>query len=80
VPRKGTIPSDIETHVADPFRDSDSGTENATPTWVKVFGAIFLAAVLLFLILMFARGPYRPGAHTSSGGSGSHMAIGSHPA
>jgi hypothetical protein len=55
--------------------DRDSDTETSTPLWVKVFGVLFLAAVLLFLILMFTRGPHRPGAHTSSGATGSDIPI-----
>ena len=42
------------------------------PRWVKVFGSIALAVVLLFVILMFTRGPggHGPGRHTSSDGTG----------
>jgi hypothetical protein len=36
-----------------------------TPRWVKVFGIIALVVVLLFVILLFTRGPHRgPGDHT----------------
>jgi hypothetical protein len=35
--------------------------DNKTPRWVKVFGMIALIVVLLFVILIFTRGP---GAHT----------------
>jgi hypothetical protein len=54
--------------MADPRSTSDTGT----PRWVKVFGIIFLAVVLLFLILLFTRGPHRPGDHMSSGGANGH--------
>ena len=57
--------------MADPSRDRD--TDTGTPLWVKVFGIIFLAVVLLFLFLMFSRGPHRgPGQHMSSGATGGH--------
>lgn len=38
-----------------------------TPRWVKVFGIIVLVVVLLFVVLLFTRGPHRghgPGLHT----------------
>jgi ABC-type anion transport system duplicated permease subunit len=37
----------------------------STPRWVKVFGTIALVVVLLFVILLFARGPsgHAPGRH-----------------
>ena len=43
-----------------------------TPRWVKVFGIIGLVAVLLFVILLFTRGPggHGPARHTPSGGAG----------
>ena len=37
----------------------------ATPRWVKVFGVITVVLVMLFLILMFTRGP-------GGGGPGDH--------
>jgi hypothetical protein len=40
-----------------------------TARWVKVFGIIALVVVLLFVILMFIRGPgdgHGPGLHTPS--------------
>lgn len=49
-------------------RDSQAQSDTRTPLWVKVFGGVLLAAILLFLILMFARGPHRPGGHMPSGG------------
>jgi len=39
----------------------DRESTTATPRWVKVFGIIALVVVLLFIILMFTRGP---GGHT----------------
>lgn len=48
-----------------PDRDSNSVNEiTRTPRWVKVFGIIALVVVLLFLILMFTRGPGGRGEHT----------------
>jgi hypothetical protein len=50
---------------------SDAGDDTGTPRWVKVFGTIFLVVVLLFVILMFTRGPggrgHGPGLHVPSG-------------
>lgn len=64
--------------MADPSPDRDPDTETGTPLWVKVFGIVFLAVVLLFLILMFTRGPHRgPGDHMSLGGTGGHTPSGS---
>lgn len=42
-----------------------------TPRWVKIFGIIALAVVLLFFILLFTKGlgGHGPGRHMSSGGS-----------
>jgi hypothetical protein len=65
--------------VADPppYPDSSSDTgddTSSTPRWVKVFGIIALVVVLLFVILMFTRGPgghHGPGRHTTSGDTGS---------
>ena len=50
--------------MADPLPDDETGT----PRWVKVFGVIALAVVLLFVILLLTRGP--GGGH----GPGRHMA------
>lgn len=44
------------------------------PRWVKVFGIIAAIVVLLFLILLLARGPHGPGRHTGGG----HGATASH--
>ncbi len=42
----------------------------STPRWVKVFGIIVGVVVLLFVILLFTRGPggHGPGMHGSGGG------------
>jgi hypothetical protein len=63
--------------MADPPRYPDSssntGDDTGTPRWVKVFGIIALVVVLLFVILMFARGPggrHGPGRHIPSGDTG----------
>lgn len=44
----------------------DHDPTTGTPRWVKVFGIIAAVVVLLFLILMFTRGPggRGPGGHT----------------
>jgi hypothetical protein len=57
--------------MVDPSPNPDS--ETGTPRWAKVFGVIFLAVVLLFLILLLTRGAHRgPGHHMSSGGADAH--------
>lgn len=49
--------------------DADRGSTTGTPRWVKVFGIIAIVLGLLFVILLFTRGPggHGPGRHTSSG-------------
>jgi len=50
--------------------EADGETAPGAPRWVKVFGIIAIVIVLLFLILMFTRGPggrHGPGRHFSSG-------------
>ena len=44
----------------------------STPRWVKVFGAIALVVVLLFVVLMLIRGPggHGPGRHMPSSDAG----------
>lgn len=43
----------------------DTGADSdSTPRWAKVFGIIFLVVALLFVVLMFTRGP---GGHGSGG-------------
>ena len=45
---------------------------HSTPRWVKVFGAIALMVVLLFVVLMLIRGPggHGPGRHMPSSDAG----------
>jgi hypothetical protein len=52
-----------DTHMA------DSPPYPGTPRWVKVFGIIALVVVLLFVFLMFTRGP---GGHGPGDRGGSH--------
>ncbi len=62
-----------------PDPDPDIGDENGflpehgstadTPRWVKVFGIIALALVLLVVVMLLAgRGGHGPGRHTGGGG------------
>ena len=52
--------------------EPDRGPTTGTPRWVKVFGIIVLALVLLVGIMMlFGDGEHGPGLHTPSGGVGS---------
>ena len=54
--------------MADRRSGSSSPSEYRTPLWVKVFGLIVVVIVLLFLILLFTRGPHRgPGGHMMRG-------------
>jgi len=45
--------------MADPRSDSDIDDDTGTPLWVKGFGIIFAVVVVLFLTLLFTRGPHR---------------------
>jgi hypothetical protein len=59
--------------MTDPPRYPDSNGDTGTPRWVKVFGIIALVVVLLFLIMMFTRGPggrHGPSRHMRSGDTG----------
>jgi hypothetical protein len=59
--------------------DSDTGDGTRTPLWVKVFGIIFVVVVLLFVILLFTRGPHRGhGAHRLPGSPSGHTSGSSH--
>ncbi len=49
---------------------SDRGPTVGTPRWVKVFGIIALVVVLLFVILLFTKGPHRPGRYVAEGSRG----------
>jgi hypothetical protein len=58
-----------------PYPDSNSGTgdDTGTPRWVEVFGIITFVVILLFLIMMFTRGPgggHGPSRHIRSGTTG----------
>lgn len=50
----------------------DTGDTTSTPSWVKVFGFITLALILLFVITLFMAG-HGPGRHLPSGAPGSHI-------
>jgi hypothetical protein len=56
--------------VTEPRSYHETGDDTGTPRWVKVFGTVILVVVVLFLILMFTRGPggrrHGPGLHTPS--------------
>jgi hypothetical protein len=47
---------------------ADSPPYPGTPRWVKVFGIIALVLVLLFVFLMFTRGPGGHGLGDHGGG------------
>lgn len=47
----------------DPDATPDLESAAGTPRWVKVFGAIALAVVALFLLLLLIRGEHGPGRH-----------------
>ncbi|HEX8935365.1 MAG TPA: hypothetical protein VF788_14475 [Pseudonocardiaceae bacterium] len=67
----------------DPDTGDDSGVRStaerppSTPRWVKVFGIIVGVLVLVFVILLFTRGPggHGPGMHSGSGGDTPHAGI-----
>lgn len=67
------------------YPDSKSGAgdnSGSTPRWVKVFGTITVVVVLLFIILMFTRGPggRGPGGHSPFRHLGGHApSEGGHP-
>ena len=46
----------------------DRGSTTGTPRWVKVFGIIAIALVVLFVILIVVGG-HGPGRHTGLGGN-----------
>jgi hypothetical protein len=50
---------------------AESGS-HSTPRWVKVFGIIAFAVILLFVLLMFIRGPngHGPARHFQSDDAG----------
>jgi hypothetical protein len=43
------------------------------PRWVKVFGIIVIALVLLVIAMMFTGGEHGPGRHTESGDAGGQV-------
>jgi hypothetical protein len=52
----------------------DGGSTAGTPRWVKVFGAIALVVVVLFVVVLLIRGgEHGPGRH---GGSSAHTTAG----
>jgi hypothetical protein len=56
---------------ADPGEDAAEagrGARPGTPLWVKVFGAIALAVILVFVVLLVLGGGHSPGRHAASGG------------
>jgi hypothetical protein len=73
--------------MADPPTHSDSGTgpddfvPTGAPRWVKMWGIITIALVLLVLIVMLASGGrHGPGRHLRFGEGGGHRPpSGSHP-
>jgi hypothetical protein len=56
--------ADAGEDAAEPGRDA----RPATPLWVKLFGAIALAVVLVFVVLLVLGGGHSPGRHAASGG------------
>lgn len=58
--------------MAEPPADDEPSEDNGegTPRWVKIFGLIGLAVVVLFVVLLvFGGGGHGPGRHGGSGGS-----------
>lgn len=51
--------------MAQPDNQPDVEPMPKTPAWVKVFGIIFLALVLLFGILHLTGNSFGPGMHTA---------------
>ncbi|HXI13499.1 MAG TPA: hypothetical protein VNM92_12775 [Thermoanaerobaculia bacterium] len=49
-------------------RNNDAGGQQSTPPWVKVFAAIAILIVLLFVLsLLFGGGNHGPGRHKPAG-------------
>jgi hypothetical protein len=49
------------------------GPSTGTPRWVKVFGLIALALIVLVLVMLATGGHHGPGRHLNSGDGGGHM-------
>ena len=49
------------------------GSTSGTPRWVKVFGLIALALIVLFVISLAAGVRHGPGLHAPSGDAGGHI-------
>lgn len=58
--------------MADQRSNNDTANDAGTPRWVKVFGAVFVVVVVLFLILLFTRGAHRPRGHGLRGTPSGH--------
>ena len=56
--------------MAEPSPYPDPGEGQRTPGWVKVFGVIALAVILLLVIVFLVGGGHGPRRHTSSVDSG----------
>ncbi|HKO60625.1 MAG TPA: hypothetical protein VJV03_05655 [Pyrinomonadaceae bacterium] len=54
-------------NASDEARVTPAEGSSPTPRWVKVFGAILILVLLLFVIMLFTRGPHGPGRHLRPG-------------
>jgi hypothetical protein len=52
---------------------ADRGPAAGPPRWVKVFGIITLALIVLVLIVLLAGGNHGPGRHQSARGYGGQL-------
>jgi hypothetical protein len=52
---------------------ADRGPTAGPPRWVKVFGIITLALIVLLLIVLLAGGNHGPGRHQSARGYGGQL-------
>ena len=64
----------------DPGRDQDRqnlpvGERPGVPRWVKIFGLIALAVVLVLVVVMLLGGEHGPGMHSSVSGNPQHAAV-----
>ncbi len=57
-------------------REATTGARPATPRWVRVFGIIALALLLMLVVMLLTGGNHGPGRHLSPGVTvfGLHMA------